>query len=255
MEVNKKQKTELNTITRYILAFDIETLGPFSKNDIIGIGVCVISYPELKTIEKKLFRLYFPNLSNADEKCMKEFWFDKEHILEILQYRTKNISNSNESILIDIKEEKMRGTVIKTIVQEFIEYIKNWEMRSLKETYKKIKIVTDCTEFDVSRLNELINEHTKYKPFPYSFLSGEFNPIDNVSSMQKQLVAFDINPGLIDTDWGLSHIINTEYTVPKFDDDEEEEHVPTHDALNIARDYGIIWLINERKIIRIICDD
>lgn len=212
----------------YILAFDIERSGARNEHRTIAIGASVIDQ-NFHEHESKLWRNYYRGDTNFEERCLNEFWSKNLDKLKMLEVDTNKSITENE----------------KDIITEFQNFRSRWERIAASEN-KQFILCCDNSVYDGGFINELIMEHTKDQPIPYSASNGEYSSFWETHSVQKGFLAA-VDPEY-KSDWGFTQRICNLYNVPERK--RLHDHLPHNDAYTIAYDMNVILQIQEGNIRR-----
>jgi hypothetical protein len=222
-----------------VLAFDIERTGAKPENETIGIGLSVVD-ENFKQLDSLLLKGYISRPipeEGAPEgfelRSWVEFWQPRQEVLKTL------------TVDFDVKE-----IVQKTMIIRFQEFRKKWEYRAEDEGFN-LEICSDNPVYDCWFINELICRYLpEYHPLPYKARSITYQPIWDTDSMLRGVLA--ATDPEFKSGWGLSDRIRELYDVKT--EDIGYDHLPHHDAYNIACDAQIILGIREGRIKKKIAD-
>lgn len=210
-----------------VLAFDIESAGVF--RDVIGLGMCVMD-DQLRVYEKRFWPAYFPNATQFEPRCQREFWVHHPKVLEHLTYRGS------------ASPEQCRQEMI----AEFWDLRKRWETYAAAQGYG-FQLVCDNAVFDAAELNKLAERHLPdAMPMPYMASTRAYGNLFETFNMERGLL-MAVDP-LFRNEWGLSHHIATLYVLPP--PPVQADHCPENDAHEIAYDMHMLNGIQEGRYLR-----
>lgn len=222
-----------------VLAFDIERTGAKPENETIAIGLSVVD-ENLRQLDSLLLKGYVQRLVtdedatiyNAPEgfepRSWVEFWYDKKDYLNQLA----------------VEENVDFHTSQKYMIMGFQEFRKKWELKAENEGFD-LEICSDNPVYDCWFINSLICQYLpEYHPLPYKALSVIYQPIWDTDSMLRGLVA--AVDGTFKGPWGLSKHIRKLYNIV-VPEKIGYDHLPHHDAYNIACDAQIVLGVREGK--------
>lgn len=237
------RKPQKNT---YVLAFDIERSGARDEHQTIAIGASVVdsNLEEVGSFFETNFRsgghldenkilteennVRRNNVTFFEPRCWNEFRRKNTHILKKLEYK------GNQTM----KQQEKRMT------RKFQEFRSHWE-RMAQEEKTTLDLVSDNNVYDGGFINQLIFQHTKDQPLPYSASRPQtYQPFWEVFSMQKGMLSA-LGPSF-NSDWGLSKDIAETFCLPKHVN--QHDHMPHNDAYTIAWDYHILKKIQSGDI-------
>jgi hypothetical protein len=227
----------MKTVT---LAFDIERTGAKPDNETIAIGISVVD-ENLKQLDSLLLKGYIerpmPNgeatFDNAprgfEPRSWIEFWHDKREHLKSLTVYDIDYETSQQHMII-----------------RFQEFRKKWEYRAEQEGFN-LEVCSDNPVYDCWFINEMICKYVpEYHPLPYMARCIKYKPLWDTDSMLRGVIAVS-NPKFKGP-WGLSDHIRSIYKVNP--EDIGYDHMPHHDAYNIACDAQIVLGIREGRIVK-----
>lgn len=163
--------------TTYYLSIDIESVGDRFDNTVNAIGACFGpadgSWPRHKLITFRGNLKPLPG-DTEDPRCMTEFWAKFPRVYEEIQAAAEDAS---------------------VVMTRFLAYcqqlVATYEDAPGTRTHGKIKIVTDCPDFDLGRLHYLGEVATKTWPTPIRTLGkpgarhGQVDPSERLDALGK----------------------------------------------------------------------
>jgi len=220
---------------RIVLAFDIEKAGPTAAYNVIAIGASVVDQ-DFNKLDEFFVRGYFKDQTVFEDLCMNQFWAKNLEILQKLEYDGPNDEETQQ----------------KEMIIAFQEFRKKWEDFSSEHEYK-FELCTDNNIYDGGFINQMIRKHVpEYNPIPYNTIPNsngepEYAPFWETHSMQRGILMI-VDPTFT-SDWGYSDRINELYKIPEaIDKNISHDHLPHHDAYNIACDLQILHGIQNNSI-------
>lgn len=221
-----------------VFAFDIERTGAKPEHETIAIGVSVVDQ-NMKLLDSLLLKGYVPRSITNEEATMNnapkgfeprswvEFWHDKRSHLKKLEsdYKDANLAE-------------------KIMIMGFQEFRKKWEHKAEQEDFN-LQLCSDNPTYDCHFINKMINTHLpEYHPLPYKARKIEYQSLWDTDSMLRGFLAAT-DPSY-KKQWGLSDRIRELYNVKT--EDIGYDHMPHHDAYNIACDAQILLGIRDGRI-------
>lgn len=203
-----------------VLCWDIET----ANTVVLGIGAALMDCATGDIVARALFKSYCPGM-RLDARCWKEFWHDKQDILDTLAIPV-NADGSRPGF--EAAQSKM--------IHDLMAFFKLAEKYAV-DNGREFHHVSDNRGFDVGLINTLIEKHYgRDAQLPRSPTedpsTGEHEYLTNcfeTQSMQRMLL-LQYDPGFLRrSEWGYTDRIYELWGVPN--PPAVHDHNPVNDAI------------------------
>lgn len=229
-----------------VLAYDVEATGV--GGHVIAIGASVV---DDHLVERDSFRAccFKPNEAHFELDCIEGFWLGTE-LGVFRDYRDAKpvaadaLAYTPRDVLREIAAQTppviAQSHAELHAIDGFIAFVEKWGKLALAEKFT-LMICSDNTAFDTCWINTLLAKYRPdVKPFPYSFLTGNYGKHYDVHQLQiGELRHHD--SAWVQKYWGATKAINEIWDVPKMT--KQHNHMPDFDAYTIAFDMVVLNLI------------
>jgi len=214
----------------YLIGLDIEASGQrLSKHAMVGLGAAVIRVSDRKKVAEFSSEMNIPKELGWEQRCLNEFWDNKETDgFEELQAYKKRINNN------ECEEPAVA-------MKRFVSWLRNDVLKDIaKGDYQVLDFVSDTTSFDLTWINYYLDKYTDEGPL-HLFWDNHFRDVIQANSYAQALARLNpLHCYVIDQIDGWCSKTKEARKMLRIPDDIKpdapHDHKAVHDAQNIAEE-------------------